>query len=235
MIGRMDKGSLIQVDRTQLVLKADGELLSASVLEPISLMASTPGMAKLPPAAIQLKLSGDLGGWQRRGQLFAGVDPGVYLGGRCELEATGAIDTKHVELTQASLNAKSFAVQSGATRFVEPQVVGTFQGQSIHKTSRDAGRQFAHSIAILRLASPRRSSCWADDGPRWQRCLSHQSHTSHGRYPKRSANTQHHDGRGDITGQAGWQLDPKNVSWVSLRISSMYAPYNCQPNPTLNL
>ena len=129
LVARVDQGRIIQVDRGQASLQATGELLSAQILEPISLVGSTPGMAQLPPAGIQLKLVGDLSGWQRRGQLFAGVDPGVQLGGRCELDANGALDMNHLEVTQANFVTEPFMVKSGDTFFREARMVGKFNGR----------------------------------------------------------------------------------------------------------
>ncbi len=129
LIARVDQGKLIQIDRGQIAMQAAGELLTAQVMEPISLVDSAPGMAKLPPAGMQIKLVGDLAGWQRRGLLFSGIDPGVSFGGKCELEARGALDSSHVEITQANFTPEPLRLKSGETVFQEARMVGNFAGR----------------------------------------------------------------------------------------------------------
>lgn len=85
--------------------------------------------APLPPAAMTLKLTGDMAAWQRRGQLLASFDPGMSVDGRCELNANGAIDMQHVEITAATFSAQPFAINSPSFRIRESRVEGSFAGR----------------------------------------------------------------------------------------------------------
>ena len=215
LVGRVDQGSLIQVDRSLMKLSAQGELLSATVLEPISLVTATPGMTKLPPAGIQLKLVGDLAGWQRRAQLFAGVDPGVQIGGNCELDASGVIDMTHVELTKATLNASDFNVQSGTTRYFEPQLLANFDGRI---DTQDLTKLQVNNLLVQTLsfalqgkdeAVPNQGL--ARTGNAAYRINPTQLMTALQSGPA-TANSILVEG--DVTGQIRWQVDPKQLAWV---------------------
>jgi len=217
LVARVDQGRIIQIDRGQALFQASGELLSAQILEPISLSGSTPGMAQLPPAGIQLKLVGDLGGWQRRGQLFAGVDPGVKLGGKCELEARGALDINHIEVTQASFVTEPFMVKSGETMFRESRLVGNFAGRI---DSQNIGRLQVDNLLIQSESF----ALQANDSAVPNRELARQGQAFYRIDPSRlmsavqfeTANGNSSTGlsvEGDVTGQLVWQVDPKQLAW----------------------
>ena len=215
LVGRVDQGSLIQIDRSLMKLAAQGELLSATVLEPISLISATPGMTKLPPAGIQLKLAGDLAGWQRRAQLFAGVDPGVQVGGQCELDASGVIDATHVQLTKASLNATEFNVQSGTSRYFEPQLIGNFEGridtQDLTKLQVDNLLVQTLSFALQGKDEAVPNQGLARTGNAAFRINPNQLMNSIQSVPPTMSSIAV---EGDVTGQIRWQVDPKQLSWV---------------------
>ncbi len=215
MIGRIDKGSLIQIDRAEANLVGSAEQLSIIVQEPVSLLAATPGMAQLPPAGITIKMTGDLAGWQRRGQLFAGVDPGVYLGGNCNLEAKGMIDASHMELTSASMSTKDFLVQSGATKFSEPDLVATFKGRV---DTKDIARLQVDDLLVRTLSFAIQANDEAASGPGLGRVgraafrINPQQLIAslEGVLPP-DANLSV---EGEVTGQARWQLDTKQIAWA---------------------
>jgi len=217
LVARVDQGRIIQIDRGQASLQAEGELLSAQILEPISLVGSTPGIAQLPPAGIQLKLVGDLGGWQRRGQLFAGVDPGIKLGGRCELDANGALDMSHLEVTQANFVTEPFIVKSGETVFRETRMVGKFNG-----------RIDSQNIARLKvdnlLIQSESFALQAKDEAVPNRELARQGQAGYRIDPSRLMSAIQYENaaasssgeisvEGDVTGQILWQVDPKLLAW----------------------
>jgi hypothetical protein len=212
LVARLDKGSLIQIDRSSVQLKANTELLSASIQEPVSLVPSTPGMAQLPPAGMQWKMTGDLAGWQRRAKMFAGIDLGLDLGGQCELEAKGVVDASHAEISLAKFSATKFFVQSGETRFAEPQVVGQFQGRI---STKDISRLQVDNLLVqsLSFALQAKDEAGAQAGTRIgqagfrinpnQLLIAMQSG---------EATTTSVDG--DVTGQLKWQLDPSQIVWA---------------------
>ena len=61
--------------------------------------------------------------------MFSGIDPGVTLGGKCELEARGVLDINHIEVTKANFVTAPFKVTSGETIFRESRMVGNFAGR----------------------------------------------------------------------------------------------------------
>ena len=128
-IGTLDRGSLLQIDRGSIALDSESESLRAELQEPLSWSAPTPGAAPLPPAAMTIKLTGDMAALQRRGQMLASFDPGMNIEGRCELTAQGAIDMQHVEITAATFNAQPLAINSPSFRIRETRVEGSFVGR----------------------------------------------------------------------------------------------------------
>ena len=217
LVARVDQGRIIQIDRGQATFQAAGELLSAQILEPISMVGSTPGMAQLPPAGIQLKLVGDLGGWQRRGQLFTGMDPGVQLGGKCQLEARGALDITHLEVTQANFVTEPFTLKSGETAFRESRMVGNFTGridsQNIGRLQVDNLLVQSESLALQArdAAVPNRELArngqagYRIDPSRLMSAI--QFETTNG------GTSNDVSVEGDITGQIVWQVDPQQLAW----------------------
>ena len=217
LVARVDQGRIIQIDRGQASLRATGELLSAQILEPISLVGSTPGMAQLPPAGMQLKLVGDLGGWQRRGQLFAGVDPGMTLGGKCELEARGALDVNHVEVTQANFVTEPFILKSGETVLRESRMVGNFTGRI---DSQNIGRLQVDNL----LVQSESFALQARDAAVPNRELARNGQAGYRIDPSRlmsaiqfetanGGSSSDISVEGDITGQIVWQVDPQLLAW----------------------
>jgi len=217
LVARVDQGRIIQIDRGQASFKATGELLSAQVLEPISLVSAAAGVAQLPPAGIQLKLIGDLGGWQRRGQLFAGVDPGIKLGGKFELDARGALDTAHLEVTQANFITEPFMVKSGETTFRESRMVGNFNGRI---DSQNIGRLQVDNL----LVQSESFALQAKDAAVPNRELARQGQAGFRIDPSRlmsalqfetatGASSSDMTVEGDVTGQIVWQVDPQQLAW----------------------
>ncbi len=217
MVARVDQGRIIQIDRGQALFQAAGELLSAQLLEPISLVGTSPGMAQLPPAGIQLKLVGDLAGWQRRGQLFAGVDPGITLGGKCQLDATGAMDIHHVEVTQANLVTEPFMIKSGDTYFRESRVVGNFTGRI---DSKNIARLQVDNLLIASESF----ALQAKDAAVPNRELARQGQAGYRIDPSRlmsaiqfatpnGSSASDISVEGDVTGQIVWQVDPQQIAW----------------------
>jgi len=215
LVARIDQGRIIQIDHGQASLHATGEMLSAQILEPILLSSATPGMAPLPPAGIQLKLVGDLGGWQRRGQLFAGVDPGIRLGGKCELEARGAMDINHIEVTKANFVTEPFMVTSGETVFREPRMVGNFAGRI---DSQSIGRLQVDSLLVQSESFAMR----ARDAAVPNRELARQGQAGYRIDPRSLMSTVQFENangssssdlsvEGDITGEIAWQVDPQQL------------------------
>ncbi len=88
-IATFDGSQLLQIDRGSLVLDSEGESLKAELQEPLTWTAPAPGAAPLPPAGVLIELSGDMNAWQKRGQIVAGIDPGLAVEGRCDLKAAG--------------------------------------------------------------------------------------------------------------------------------------------------
>lgn len=212
LVARLDKGSLIQIDRSSVQLKANTELLSASIQEPVSLVPSTPGMAQLPPAGMQWKLTGDLAGWQRRAKMFAGLDLGLDLGGQCELEAKGVVDASHAEISLAKFSATKFYVQSGETRFAEPQVVGQFQGRI---STKDITRLQVDNLLLqsLSFALQAKDEAGTQAGTRvGQAGFRINPHQLLVALQSGEAATTSVDG--DVTGQLKWQLDPSQIVWA---------------------
>ena len=216
IIARIDQGRIIQVDRCQATFQAAGELLSAQVMEPISLMSATSGMAQLPPAGIQLKLVGDLGGWQRRGQLFAGVDPGVVLGGKCELDARGVLDLSHIEVTQANFVTEPFMVRSGETTFQESRMVGNFNGrvdsQNVTRLQVDNLLVQASSFALQARDEAVAGRELARKGNAGYR-IDPTKLMSAIRFESPTAASNPISLEGDVVGQIGWEVDPKKLVW----------------------
>ena len=216
VIARVDQGKIIQIDRCQATFQAAGELLSAQVMEPISLVSATAGMAQLPPAGIQLKLVGDLGGWQRRGQLFAGVDPGVVLGGKCELDARGALDLNHIEVTQANFVTEPFMVRSGETIFQESRMVGNFNGrvdsQNITRLQVDDLLVKASSFAFQARDEAVAGRELARKGNAGYR-IDPTKLLAAIRFESPSASNNPISLEGDVVGQIGWEVDPKKLVW----------------------
>ena len=195
-------------------LKANEELLSASIHEPISLLTQSPESAKLPPAAMQLKLLGDLNGWVHRAKLFAGIDLGLELGGQCDLDAKGVVDASHVEVASASFQAKDFFVQSGGTKFYEPNVVGNFQGRV---SSDDIGALQVDNLLVqsASFALQGRDEAAGDGATRIGQAGFRIN-------PNQLLSSIQSDGSansgvtmdGDVTGQLKWQIDPSQLTWL---------------------
>lgn len=215
VIARVEQNQIHQIDRAQVTLKAERELLAAQILDPISLVA-TPGIA-LPPAGMQLKLVGDLSGWQRRGQLFAGVDPGVQLGGHCELEARGAVDMVHLEVTQANWTTEPFVVNASGTNIREAQLVGNFTGRV------DTQNITRLQVDNLLIQSPS-FALQAKDAAVPNKDLARSGQAAFRIDPSRLMNAIQFESNGttapsdmrvegEVTGQLQWNVDPTQLAW----------------------
>ncbi|MFN7874293.1 MAG: hypothetical protein ACK5PB_03175 [Pirellula sp.] len=213
MVTRLDRGQLIQIDRANLELKAKDELLSAVVMEPVSLVPAAPGTAGVPPAGLQLKLVGDLAGWQRRGQLLAGIDLGVLMGGQCNLDARGIVDVSAVEIQDASLDVKSLQVKSGDTNFAEPQLIATFKGAV---NSNDITKLKIDNLLIQTLSF----ALQAKDDADAEKAFGRIGQAAYRINPKQLVESlgmaQGPDAisvDGDVTGTAQWRLDSELIQW----------------------
>ena len=217
LVARVDQGRVTQIDYGQASFHATGEMLSAQILEPILLSSATPGMAPLPPAGIQLKLVGDLAGWQRRGQLFTGIDPGVTLGGKCELEARGVLDINHIEVTKANFVTAPFKVTSGETIFRESRMVGNFAGRI---DSQNLGRLQVDNL----LVQSESFALQARDAAVPNRELARQGQAGYRIDPRSLMSAVQFENangsassdlsvEGDVTGEIAWQVDAQQLVW----------------------
>lgn len=221
-VAQLDGTTLLQLDRLQASLKSDEESLVFQVLEPIA-FGNNPADLSRPAAPMILKLTGELQRWQRRGQLFAGIDPGIQVGGKIALDVQGAIDIKHVELTTADWVSEPFQVASGDTVFQESKMIGKFQGRfdssDLAKLQVDQLLVRADSFAVQAQdqASPdangrRGQAAFRVDPARMMTSV----RTPTAAQPSvNSASTNAPPMRvtGDITGQMDWTLDASQIQW----------------------
>lgn len=213
VVTRLDRGKIIQIDRANLELKADSELLSAIVLEPVSLVPSAPGTAGMPPAGIQMKLIGDLAGWQRRGQLLAGIDLGILIGGQCDLDAKGIVDAASVEIQDASLDIKSFQIRSGEMVFSEPELIATFKGAA---NSRDITKLKIDNLLVRALSFAVQANDEADPSKSFGRLGQAAYRVNPKQLLESLGYAQGPDAiyvEGDVTGTAQWSLDAELIQW----------------------
>lgn len=214
LIARLPQGSLTQIDRASATLTSANESLQLELMEPISMLDEPTGIQPLPPAGLHVKLVGDLASWQRRGQMFAGLDLGIGLGGRCDVVVKGAADKQHLEVLSAQWNAKAFSVKGNGFALNEPEMQGEFKGRfdsrelanlvvdqltvqaiSFALTAKDsaipatAGRQ---GMAAFRIDPTRMMSAIDTGGD-----------------PNAAATSV----QGDVTGRAQWKLEQGSITW----------------------
>ena len=223
VIARLDGASVLQVDRGQASLKSNEESLVVQILEPLSLASYDPKLGIAPAAGLQVKFSGELSRWQRRGQLFAGIDPGVQLAGRCVLDARGAIDTKHLEISQVEWTTEPFRLTSAGTTLQESRMIGRFTGridtQDLAKLQVDNLLVQSESFALQAQDAATPNQTMGRTGQAAFRIdpsrliASVQSEPSSPALPGASPASAPVTVTGDITGQMNWTLDPQRVVW----------------------
>ncbi len=98
---------------------------------------SSDGNPAAPPAGVRLKLVGDLAGWQRRGQIIAGYDPGIKLGGKCDLQIQGLADKQHVEVATAPGWPNPLRSKETGSPSLSPKCKVSSMVESTHKISVD--------------------------------------------------------------------------------------------------
>jgi translocation and assembly module TamB len=214
-IATFDGSRLLQIDRGSLVLDSDGESLRAELQEPLTWTAPAPGAAPLPPAGMIIELSGDMNAWQKRGQIVAGIDPGLTIEGRCDLKATGAIDTKHVEITTASFSAQPLTLRGEGFAMRESRVEGSFNGRfdssDVAKLQVEKLLVQAESFALTAKDSASVNGVGREGKAAFRlepKRLMSAMNSGDGNAPQSMAL------EGDITGTANWLLDPANdIRW----------------------
>lgn len=241
-VARVDGGSILQIDRGQASVRSSDESLLVQVLEPISLATSDPNLGAAAPAGLQLKLVGELAKWQRRGQLFAGIDPGVQLAGKCVLEAQGAIDAKHLEITQVDWTTEPFQITTNGTTLKEARMVGRFNGrvdtQNIARLQVDNLLVQSESFALQAQDAVMPNQTSAREGKAAfridpSRLISSVQNTPS---PPESAPATPFAVTGDVTGQVRWTVDPQKVAWqlisdgTNLRVTQ---PSSARPSTQL--
>lgn len=216
-VSRLDGLTLLQIDRAHLSLRSPEESCNVHLLEPLALTDPSPGLQRLPAAGMQVKLTGELARWQRRLQLFGGVDPGLQLAGKCTVEVHGGIDLAHVEIRQADWNMEAFQVTSGEMSLRESRIVGKFAGRvdSTHLASTQVDSLIVQSESLALqaqdVAVPGKSvarqghAVFRIDPSRMMSSLRWENPSAS---PSESIRVL-----GDITGQMNWSIDPEMVRW----------------------
>jgi hypothetical protein len=220
-VARIDGPALLQLDRAHFSLKSSEESCTVHLLEPLALTSSTGGMGALPPAGTQIKLVGELSRWQRRAQMFAGIDPGIELGGVCTLEAHGGVDLEHIEITKADWSLEPFRVATNGTAVEEARMVGKFEGlvntKDIARTQVDTLLVQSESFALQAQDSAVPNKTLTRDGQAAFRIAPNRLlstlkfESSPGQYQPSNLSVS-----GDITGQVHWIIDPAAIRWELL-------------------
>ncbi|MFM7974380.1 MAG: hypothetical protein ACKO8U_04845, partial [Pirellula sp.] len=223
-VAQLDGLSVLQLDRIQANLKSEQESLELQVLEPLAISsgseasgadAGISGRLQQSAAPMVLKLTGDMERWQRRGQMFAGVDLGVSVAGKISLDVQGAIDNRHVEISMVDWITEPFQLRSGTTALQESRMVGKFQGK--FDSSNMANLQVdnllvrADSFAIQAQdqatgagGARKGQAAFRVDPSRM--IASIQSEPNAGASPPVMIT-------GDVTGQLDWTIDPSDIKW----------------------
>lgn len=233
-VAQLDGATILQLDRVQAGLKSAQESLEFQVLEPMGVAGmssagangavAASGIAQ-KPAPMMLKLTGDMDRWQRRGQIFAGVDPGVKVAGRISLDVQGAIDQSHVEVSMVDWTAEPFQIVSGATTLQESRMVGKFQGKFDSSNlanlkvdnllvRADSFAVQAQDQAVGSDGSRKGQAAFRVDPSRMIASMQSApipSPNPNGANP--NSNTLPVKLTGDVTGQIDWTLDPSMVQW----------------------
>jgi len=223
-VAQLDGLSVLQLDRIQANLKSEQESLELQVLEPLAIssgseargtQAGISNRLQQNAAPMVLKLTGDMERWQRRGQMFAGVDPGVSVAGKISLDIQGAIDNQHVEVSMVDWIAEPFQLRSGTTALQESRMVGKFQGKfdsgNMANLQVDNLLVRADSFAIQAQdqatgagGARKGQAAFRVDPSRM--IASMQSEPSGGASPPLLIT-------GDVTGQLDWTIDPSDIKW----------------------
>ncbi|MCY3006752.1 MAG: hypothetical protein NTV29_12365 [Planctomycetota bacterium] len=222
-VAQLDGMTILQLDRIQANLKSEQESLQFQVLEPMAISSAPSGLGP-NSAPMSLKLTGDLARWQRRGQMFAGIDPGISVAGKIALDVQGAIDAKHVEIAMVDWVSEPFQLTSGATTLQESRMVGKFQGK--FDSSQLANLQVdnllvrADSFAIQAQdqadasnASRKGQAAFRVDPSRLIASLQTESAGGVGPTGPTGAASTPIRITGDLTGQMDWTLDPNDIRW----------------------
>ncbi len=239
-VARVDGVSILQIDRSQLSLKSADESLIVQILEPISLASNNANIGAMPPAGMQLKFVGEMSRWQRRGQLFAGLDLGMQLAGNCSLDAFGGVDIRHLEITKADFTMEPFQISSNGTTFQESRMVGKFAGRidtnDIARTQVDSLLLQSESFALQAQDTAIPGQSLARDGQAAfriapNRLMSSVQFDSPQGVPQ--ANTI--SVTGDVTGQIHWTIDPKAVNWQLVTDAANIRALQMIPRPANQL
>lgn len=219
-VAQLDGMTILQLDRIQASLRSEQESLQFQVLEPMAISATPSGLSQ-GPAPMLLKLSGDMERWQRRGQLFAGIDPGVLVAGKISLDVQGAIDHRHLEVSMVDWTAEPFQVTSGTTALQESRMVGKFQGK--FDSSNLANLQVdnllvradsfaiqAQDQAVGGSGSRKGQAAFRVDPSRLIASMQTGPVPSAG---PAAGNSLPMRLTGDVTGQMDWTLDTSNIQW----------------------
>jgi hypothetical protein len=223
-VAQLDGLTVLQLDRIQASLKSEQESLELQVLEPLAIssgsevsgsVAGISGRLQQNASPMVLKLTGDMERWQRRGQMFAGVDPGVSVAGKISLDVQGAIDNRHVEVSMVDWIAEPFQLRSGTTALQESRMVGKFQGKfdsgNLANLQVDNLLVRADSFAVQAqdqaagAAGARKGQAAFRVDPS-RMIASIQSEPNVGASPPLSIT-------GDVTGQMDWTIDPNDIKW----------------------
>ena len=223
-VAQLDGFTVLQLDRIQASLKSEQESLELQVLEPLAIssasgigssVAGSTGRLQQNAAPMVLKLSGDMERWQRRGQMFAGIDPGVSVAGKISLDVQGAIDNRHIEVSLVDWTAEPFELRSGTTALQESRMVGKFQGR--FDSSNLANLQVdnllvrADSFAVQAqdqatgVGGARKGQAAFRVDPS-RMIASIQSEPTASASPPLKIT-------GDVTGQMDWTIDPTDIKW----------------------
>lgn len=217
-VSRLDGLTVLQIDRAHATLKSSEESCSVHLLEPLALTATPPGQQKLPPASMQIQLLGELSRWQRRVQMFGGVDPGVQIAGKCNLEALGGVDLEHLEITKADWNLEPLRVSTNDMTIQESRMLGRFAGRfdtsDIAKTKVDNLLVQSESFALQAQDAAVPGKSMARDGQAVFRLAPDRLMSSirwdSGNGAPQPSNVSV---TGDVTGQVHWTIDPETIRW----------------------
>ena len=222
-VAQLDGLTVMQLDRIQANLRSPQESLEFQVLEPIvfsevSMSSNALGaQATLgrTAAPMVLKLVGDLDRWQRRGKIFAGVDPGVTLSGKVSLDVQGAMDRQHIEISSIDWIAEPFQISNGSNALQESRMVGKFQGNFDSGqlanlrvdnllVRADSFAIQAQDQAVGELGTRKGQAAFRVDPSRLIASIQTQP-TAGAVQPMQLS--------GDVTGQMDWTLNPGDIQW----------------------
>jgi translocation and assembly module TamB len=126
---RLVNSTPVQVDVAQLDLTSDKERLVVELREPMRLVAASPELPAIPPAAFTFQLTGDLANWQRRGASLKALPADYVFRGNVNLGVEGKVDMAHAEVLQANWRMEPFELSTPQVQVAESQMVGNFKGR----------------------------------------------------------------------------------------------------------